>query len=90
MKAAVLRAFGSPLIIGQVSVSAPGPGKMLIKVMASGVSPTDLHAADGDWSALCGAALQCARPVGRADTLIQVHPANIVREAEIEWERRAS
>ncbi|WP_374372973.1 alcohol dehydrogenase AdhP [Dongia sp.] len=49
MKAAVVRKFGAPLAIEQVPVPTPGPGEVLIKVMASGVCHTDLHAADGDW-----------------------------------------
>lgn len=49
MKAAVVRQFGAPLTIEQVPVPVPGPGEVLIKVMASGVCHTDLHAADGDW-----------------------------------------
>jgi hypothetical protein len=28
---------------------SPGPGEVLVKIMASGVCHTDLHAADGDW-----------------------------------------
>ena len=47
MKAAVVRKFGRPLNI--VQVPAPGPGEVLVKIMATGVSHTDLHAADGDW-----------------------------------------
>jgi propanol-preferring alcohol dehydrogenase len=49
MKAAVVRAFGEPLTIEDVPVPTPGPGEVLIKVVASGVCHTDLHAADGDW-----------------------------------------
>ena len=49
MKAAVVRAFGKPLAIEELSVPTPGPGEVLIKVVASGVCHTDLHAADGDW-----------------------------------------
>lgn len=49
MKAAVVRAFGKPLAIEEVPVPTPGPGEVLIKIMASGVCHTDLHAADGDW-----------------------------------------
>lgn len=49
MKAALVRAFGEPLRIEEVPVPAPGPGEVLIKVVASGVCHTDLHAADGDW-----------------------------------------
>jgi propanol-preferring alcohol dehydrogenase len=49
MKAAVVRAFGRPPAIEEVPVPTPGPGEVLVKVMASGVCHTDLHAADGDW-----------------------------------------
>ena len=49
MKAAVVRAFGQPLRIDEVDVPAVGPGQILVKVAASGVCHTDLHAADGDW-----------------------------------------
>ncbi|MGQ7790818.1 alcohol dehydrogenase AdhP [Faunimonas sp. B44] len=49
MKAAVVRAFGAPLRIEEVAVPEPGYGEVLVKVVASGVCHTDLHAADGDW-----------------------------------------
>jgi len=49
MKAAVVRAFGKPLTIEEVPVPTPGPGEVLIKIVATGVCHTDLHAADGDW-----------------------------------------
>lgn len=49
MKAAVVRAFGAPLVLEDVPVPTPGPGEVLVRVVASGVCHTDLHAADGDW-----------------------------------------
>ena len=49
MKAAVVRAFGKPLVIEDVPVPVPGPGEILVKVKACGVCHTDLHAASGDW-----------------------------------------
>lgn len=49
MKAAVVHAFGKPLAIEDVPVPTPGPGEILVKVVACGVCHTDLHAADGDW-----------------------------------------
>jgi propanol-preferring alcohol dehydrogenase len=49
MKAAVVRQFGRPLTIEQVPIPSPGPGEVLVKIMATGVCHTDLHAADGDW-----------------------------------------
>ena len=49
MKAAVVRAFGQPLIIDEVPIPEVGPDQVLMKVEASGVCHTDLHAANGDW-----------------------------------------
>jgi propanol-preferring alcohol dehydrogenase len=49
MKAAVVHEFGKPLVIEEVDVPAVPPGQVLVKVMASGVCHTDLHAAEGDW-----------------------------------------
>ena len=49
MKAAVVRAFGEPLAIEELPIPTPGRGEVLVKVVASGVCHTDLHAADGDW-----------------------------------------
>jgi alcohol dehydrogenase, propanol-preferring len=49
MKAAVVRAFGEPLAIEEVPIPAPGAGEVLVKIVATGVCHTDLHAADGDW-----------------------------------------
>ena len=49
MKAAVVRAFSKPLSIEEVTVPKVTPGKILVKIEASGVCHTDLHAAEGDW-----------------------------------------
>ena len=49
MKAAVVREFGQALRIEEVPVPEVLPGTVLVKVVASGVCHTDLHAADGDW-----------------------------------------
>ncbi|TLV04027.1 alcohol dehydrogenase AdhP [Dyadobacter luticola] len=49
MKAAVVREFGKPLQIEEMQVKRPGAHQILVKVIASGVCHTDLHAADGDW-----------------------------------------
>jgi len=49
MKAAVVTAFGQPLQIRELPVPSPGPGQVLVKIIATGVCHTDLHAADGDW-----------------------------------------
>ena len=49
MKAAVVHEFGKPLLIKEVPTPSPGPGEILVQVMACGVCHTDLHAAAGDW-----------------------------------------
>jgi alcohol dehydrogenase, propanol-preferring len=49
MKAAVVQGFARPLTIEDIPIPDPGPGELLVKVIACGVCHTDLHAADGDW-----------------------------------------
>jgi alcohol dehydrogenase, propanol-preferring len=49
MKAAVVHEFGKPLTIEEVPIPTPGYGEIVVKIAASGVCHTDLHAADGDW-----------------------------------------
>jgi alcohol dehydrogenase, propanol-preferring len=49
MKAAVVRKFGEPLVIEEMPIPEIQPYEVLVKVMASGVCHTDLHAANGDW-----------------------------------------
>ncbi|WP_262503778.1 alcohol dehydrogenase AdhP [Sphingosinithalassobacter sp. CS137] len=49
MRAAVVRKFGAPLVIEERPIPEPGPRDVLVRVVASGVCHTDLHAANGDW-----------------------------------------
>jgi propanol-preferring alcohol dehydrogenase len=49
MRAAVVHDFGGPLRIEEVDRPEVRPGRILVKVEASGVCHTDLHAASGDW-----------------------------------------
>jgi propanol-preferring alcohol dehydrogenase len=49
MKAAVVRKLGQPLKLEEMPVPIPSAGEVLIKILASGVCHTDLHAAAGDW-----------------------------------------
>lgn len=49
MKAAVLKEFSKPLIIEEIPIPEINPNQILIKIMASGVCHTDLHAINGDW-----------------------------------------
>ena len=49
MRAARVHDFTKPLSIDEVPVPEVAPGQILVKVAASGVCHTDLHAARGDW-----------------------------------------
>ena len=49
MKAAVCRAYGTPLAIEAIPVPEPKRGEALIRVAACGVCHSDIHAVDGDW-----------------------------------------
>ena len=49
MKAAVVEAFGKPLVLREWDTPTPGAGQILVKTEACGVCHTDLHAARGDW-----------------------------------------
>lgn len=49
MKAAVVRAFGEPLVIEDRPDPEPGPGQVRVRVEASGLCHTDIHATHGDW-----------------------------------------
>lgn len=49
MYAAVVEAFGQPLIFKDYDIPTPGPGQVLVKTEACGVCHTDVHAARGDW-----------------------------------------
>jgi propanol-preferring alcohol dehydrogenase len=48
-KAAVVRDFAKPLEIEQVSKKELDPGQIRVKIEASGLCHTDIHAAHGDW-----------------------------------------
>jgi len=49
MKAAVVTELGKPLDIREVDKPEARDGKIVVKIEASGVCHTDLHAANGDW-----------------------------------------
>ena len=49
MKAAVVHRFGAPLSVDEVPIPEPGHGEVLVKIEASGLCHTDIHAAHGDW-----------------------------------------
>ena len=50
MKAAVLYEANTPLRIEEIELSEPGPGEVLVKIMASGVCHSDWHMVKGDWT----------------------------------------
>lgn len=49
MKAAVVTRFKEPLEVREVEMGRPAPGQVLVKIEASGLCHTDIHAAHGDW-----------------------------------------
>jgi NADPH2:quinone reductase len=50
MRAAVLEEFGQPLVLRDLPTPDPGPGEVLVRVVASGVNPLDvkIHAGQAD------------------------------------------
>lgn len=48
MRAAVLTEYNAPLQIREVPDSRPGPGDVLVRVMASGVNPLDIKIHRGE------------------------------------------
>ena len=49
MRAAVVRAFGEPPQIEEVPKPVAGADEVVVKIEASGLCHTDIHAAHGDW-----------------------------------------
>ncbi len=49
MKAAVVHDFTAPLAVEDLPVPAPAPHQVLVRIEASGLCHTDIHAARGDW-----------------------------------------
>jgi propanol-preferring alcohol dehydrogenase len=49
MRAAVVTGFDQPLEIKEVPTPEPGAGQILVRIEASGLCHTDIHAARGDW-----------------------------------------
>lgn len=49
MRAAVVDQFTSPLRVEERPVPEPGAGQVLVRIEASGLCHTDIHAAHGDW-----------------------------------------
>jgi D-arabinose 1-dehydrogenase-like Zn-dependent alcohol dehydrogenase len=49
MKAAVVPELGGRVEIRELPVPEPGPGQVMVRMVASGLCHTDIHAAAGDW-----------------------------------------
>jgi propanol-preferring alcohol dehydrogenase len=49
MRAAVVPTLGAPLQILDRPIPEPGPGQIRVRIEASGLCHTDVHAARGDW-----------------------------------------
>ncbi|MFF5289486.1 alcohol dehydrogenase AdhP [Paractinoplanes globisporus] len=49
MRAAVVTGFDKPLVVKDVPLPEPGPGQIRVRIEASGLCHTDIHAARGDW-----------------------------------------
>jgi S-(hydroxymethyl)glutathione dehydrogenase/alcohol dehydrogenase len=47
IRAAVLEEFGQPLVVGDVELAEPGPGEVLVRLVACGVCHTDVYTASG-------------------------------------------
>jgi S-(hydroxymethyl)glutathione dehydrogenase/alcohol dehydrogenase len=47
MRAAVLEEFGRPLVVREVELAEPGPGEVLVRLVACGVCHTDAYTASG-------------------------------------------
>jgi propanol-preferring alcohol dehydrogenase len=49
MRAAVVTSFDQPLVIKDIPIPEPADGQVLVRIEASGLCHTDIHAARGDW-----------------------------------------
>ncbi|HYV17239.1 MAG TPA: alcohol dehydrogenase catalytic domain-containing protein [Conexibacter sp.] len=66
IRAAVLEEFGKPLVVQEVELAEPGPGEVLVRLVACGVCHTDLYTASG------------ADPSGYAPTVLGHEGAGVV------------
>jgi propanol-preferring alcohol dehydrogenase len=49
MRAVVVTNFENPLDVIEIPEPEPGDGQVLVRIEASGLCHTDIHAARGDW-----------------------------------------
>src|SRR5467141_3276070 len=71
VKAAVLEAFGAPLVVQEVELSEPRAGEVLVRLVACGVCHTDLYTASG------------ADPSGYAPTVLGHEGAGVVERVGV-------
>jgi S-(hydroxymethyl)glutathione dehydrogenase/alcohol dehydrogenase len=69
IRAAVLEEFGAPLEVQELDLAEPGPGEVLVRLVACGVCHTDLYTASG------------ADPSGYAPTVLGHEGAGVVERA---------
>src|SRR3954467_441939 len=69
IRAAVLEEFGAPLVVQDVGLADPGPGEVLVRLVACGVCHTDLYTASG------------ADPSGYAPAVLGHEGAGVVERA---------
>src|ERR1039457_5721362 len=66
VRAAVLEEFARPLVVQELDLAEPGPGEVLVRLVACGVCHTDLYTASG------------ADPSGYAPTVLGHEGAGVV------------
>ncbi len=66
IRAAVLEEFAQPLVVQEVELAEPGPGEVLVRLVACGVCHTDMYSASG------------ADPSGYAPTVLGHEGAGVV------------
>lgn len=49
IRAAVIERPGVPVVVETLALAPPGPGEVLVRMLASGVCHSDLHVRDGEW-----------------------------------------
>lgn len=69
MKAMVLHAAGTPLVLEDRPLPEPGPGEIRVRVEACAVCRTDLHVADGDLRAAAYPIVPGHEIIGRVEAL---------------------
>src|ERR1700753_2605627 len=68
IRAAVLEEFGKPLVVQDIGLDGPGPGEVLVRLVACGVCHTDMYTASG------------VDPSGYAPTVLGHEGAGVVEQ----------